>query len=234
MNQKIEKDWKPNNFNILNDMRLKFLDYLNLDLNNKKVLEMSCGATGWLSSYLYNKKSILTITDSRIENIRYNISKNKLDNINYKIVDYDMKESITEKYNIIFCFGLLYHLNNIENVIKNIGKNCKEYCLISTCVSRNNRESRQYNDNKSNTTQAMNGIGLSFSRETLIKELKKYFKYVLVPYYLPNDPNNYPIQWPVPKGRLFKRQIFLATNNKICVDEKKFSYKLLDKYKYLE
>lgn len=230
----IEKDWKVNKENKFDTERVKFVDYLNLDMNNKHVLEMSAGALGTLTKYLAGKNTHLTITDGREENIQFNLKRNNLKNIDYQIVDYDTENTIDKPYDIIFCFGLLYHLNNIENIIKNIGNNCKEFVLISTCVKRNNNVSSNYNDDKYNYTQALNGVGISFSRETLKNELQKYFKYVCVPYYLPNDPNHYPLNWPVEKGKLFKRQIFLATNDKKFVDETKFSYELLSNYRYLE
>ena len=231
---KIEKDWRVNSDNKFDNERVRFVDYLNLNLDGKNVLEMSAGALGTLTKYLLNKNANLTITDGREENIQFNMKKNNIQEIDYKIVDYDKDYSIDKPYDVIFCFGLLYHLSNIENVVKNIGHNCRDYAIISTCVRRDDNPSNTYTDDTDNYTQALNGVGISFSRETLKKELEKYFRYVCVPYHLPNDPHHYPLKWPVEKGRLFKRQIFLATNNKNFIDENKFSYDLLNEYKYLE
>ena len=69
------------------------------------------------------------------------------------------------------------------------------------------------NDDINNYTQALNGKGISFSRETLKDELHKYFKYVCVPYYLPNDPKEFDLTWPITRSG-FHRQIFFVTNDK--------------------
>ena len=143
---KISQDWRLDKDKHFDNERVRFVDYLNLDLQNKNVLEMAAGACGTLTTYLHNKKANITITDGRISNLEYNIKRNELQNINYYIADYDKENSIEKKYDVIFCFGLLYHLNNIENVVKSIGENCNDYALISTCVRRNDEESNTYID----------------------------------------------------------------------------------------
>ena len=110
--------------------------------------------------------------------------------------------------------------------------NCNDFAIISTCVKSKNKPSTIYDDDINNFTQALNGKGLSFSRETLKEELHKYFKYVCVPYYLPNDPSQFDLTWPTTR-KGFHRQILFATNDKKFIDESKFSYELLNEYKFL-
>lgn len=229
---KVDKYWKLNRESRFDVERVRLFDYFNLNLKDKNVLEMAAGATGRISKFLHSKESNLTISDGRMVNIKSNIQKNNFSDVSYHIADYDKEDSIDKKYDVIFCCGLLYHLNNIENTVKSIGENCNDYAIISTCVKSKNKPSTLYDDDINNYSQALNGKGLSFSRETLKEELHKYFKYVCVPYYLPNDPSHFDLTWPTTR-KGFHRQIFFVTNDKKFIDESKFSYDLLNEYKFL-
>ena len=82
-----QKNFNPNNYNKLNNIRKKVLKDLNknIDLNNKKILEIGCGS-GQLSkvvsntfygSYIHS----IDIVNSYVETAR----KNKLKNVNIDI-----------------------------------------------------------------------------------------------------------------------------------------------------
>ena len=108
----VNKYWKLNRENRLNDERVKLFDYFNLDLKDKNILEMAAGAKGKISNFLHSKECNLTISDGRMVNIKSNIQNNNFSDVNYHIADYDKEDSIDKKYDVIFCCGLLYHLNN--------------------------------------------------------------------------------------------------------------------------
>ena len=55
---------------ILNKVRVVHLDTLQLDFSNKTILETGCGGVGDITSYLLEKKAIVTLNDYRQENIQ--------------------------------------------------------------------------------------------------------------------------------------------------------------------
>ena len=98
--------------------------FLNLNLNNKKVLDLGCGS-GQLSLYL---KKIFP----KINLIGIDISKNNLKRYPFKNSLLDIRKNyLKKKFDIVISFGLLHYVAyDLEKSINNISKMVKKNGLF--------------------------------------------------------------------------------------------------------
>ena len=110
----------------INDARIKHLNSLNLDFKDKTVLETGAGGKGDFTKYLLKFTKDITLNDSRIENINNLLSVNNL-NLEYNTWDLNENIPLDNIFDIIFCYGTFYHLQNPEKTIINLSKICKDF-----------------------------------------------------------------------------------------------------------
>ena len=105
--------------------REKFVhkNFMKNEFNNSKILEVG-GFVGKNLEYLYKKNKgilkmdMIEISDECINNVKKNYSYINAYNLDFTK---DISGNITEKYDIIFCFGVLHHMiNKLDQVFKNI------------------------------------------------------------------------------------------------------------------
>ena len=119
-------DWRKSRFNGIK----KYID-LNF-FKDKTLFEVGCGY-GDNGVLFKNIGCDVTSSDARKEHIEN--AKIKNPEIKYELFDCD-NELLCKKYDIILHWGVLYHLNNIDNNLKNICENCN-YLLLETEVCNN-------------------------------------------------------------------------------------------------
>jgi len=202
----------------LNSARIKHLDSLNLDFSDKKILETGCGGVGDITKFLISKNAAVTLNDVRKENIDsllINIEKS----LSFNLWDLNILINDVEKFDIIVCYGTLYHLTDLDNAIKNLANLCKEYAVISTCTSGKN----DYNCNivyeGDGNEQSNTQYGSRPGRFYIWKKLLENFKYV---YCVKTQPDNedYPLVFPA--NHHASRNIFIGSHveltNEMLVD----------------
>jgi len=211
INLKIIKSFYNNDAIKINNDRIKHLDSLYLDFNNKKVLETGCGGIGNFTKYLVNNGAIVTLNDARLENILANLKNNNY-NLNYNTWDLNKPIETNDKFDIIFCYGTLYHLTEPENAIKSFAKLCNEYVIISTCTNGKNDETINIVYESNTPEQGLYSYGCRPGRLFIYNKLKENFKYV---YTLKTQPNNpdYPLSFP--SSNTASRNIFIGSHIKI-------------------
>lgn len=111
--------------------RIVHLESLELDWAGKSVLEVGCGA-GYLSEWLLAQGARVTAIDTRDENLIATREKSR-SLIVYK-EDIQGLHSWLGVYDIVFCYGVLYHLENPIQALRNMVKMCHELLLIETIV----------------------------------------------------------------------------------------------------
>jgi SAM-dependent methyltransferase len=178
----------------INKSNIKHLSKLNLDFNNKTILETGCGGIGDITQFLLSQGAIVTLNDFRQENI-----DSLMININAKFPfnTWDFNELVNDndKFNIVVCYGTLYHLTNLENAFKNLSNLCKEYTIINTCTNGKNNEEVSIVFEGNGNEQSSNQYGSRPGRLFIWNQLKKNFAYV---YCIKSQPDNidYPLSFP--------------------------------------
>ena len=205
----------------INKRRIEHLDSLNLNFNNKTVLETGCGGRGDITKYLLSKNAIVTVNDYRMDNI---IS---LLEYVHKILDYntwDLNKTLPldKKFDIIVCYGTLYHLDKPEVAILNLSQLCNEFMVLSTCTNGKNDETVNITHENMSNNQAGNGMGCRPGRLFLYNTLRQNFKYV---YLIKTQPNHheFPLNFPPITYSLNARNVFIGSHikleNELLVEE---------------
>jgi len=128
----------------------------------------------------------------------------------------DCTSFISDKFDIVYCYGLLYHLGNPAGAIKFMSNHCKLMLLVETCVSIE-PDSKLINvkENKNNPTQSLGGNGCLPTRAWIFNELKHYFDYVYLPKTQPAHPE-FPLDWKEKKSNSsITRAVFIASRNEL-------------------
>lgn len=153
-----------------------------IDLNffkEKTMLEVGCGYAD-LGNMFSNFSCSVTSTDARKEHL--DEVNRRYPHITTYILDCD-KDKITTKYDIILHWGVLYHLSNVEEHLKNVCEQT-DYLLLETEVSDTLDKDTIFNVDESGYDQAFNNIGCRPSEqyvEKLLSEYNFYFKMIKDP-----------------------------------------------------
>jgi hypothetical protein len=199
-----------------NIKRLSHLDSLGLNIRSKSVLEIGAGVGDHTYYYLIKNCKVLS-TDAR-ENLVEYIKKR----FGVPVMTLDVENDIEklkqlERFDIIHCYGLLYHIQNPEGFI-NALKGKSEMVFLETCVSHDFREYGPHivSEDTRNQTQSASGKGCRPTREWIFDILKKNFPFVYMPVTQP-DHAEFPKNWEAPMEDRTKliRAVFIVSEKEI-------------------
>jgi Methyltransferase domain len=217
------KNFHSNQYLRHNARRLEHLASMQIPVAGMTVLEVGAGI-GDHSNYYTDRNCSITITEARDENLRH--LKQRYPDCTVKLLDLEkpfLEEA--EKFDVVHCYGLLYHMSNPAEVLDFLGKHCQGMLLLETCVSFGNE--KQINliaENQVSPTQAFSGTGCRPTRTWIFDKLKENFEYVYVPLTQPNH-EEFPLDWNAPNNHStsLSRAVFVASrkelNNSILVRE---------------
>ena len=169
----------------INRARLEHLESLNLDINGKSVLDVGCGV-GHLAQFFLQKECNVLAVDGRSENIAS--LQSRYPELKSAVVDVE-RDKLTEygMFDIVFCYGLLYHLENPTFALQNMASVCKELLLIETCITDCPQPVLQLVDESATYNQALSGTGSRPSPSYVVMSLLNAgFPYVYVPDTIPD------------------------------------------------
>lgn len=207
--------------------RLEHLASLNLPLAHKKVLEVGAGI-GDLSWFYLDRGCQVTAVEVRPENCeayRY-LTTQQPDPCHYqdelKLIQSDIeqiKQRIKQKFEIVHCYGLLYHIENPQQALADLSDLCDDLLLLETCVSfGDDLNAHPILEGNIHPASAFYGVGCRPTRPWLMQELKKHFPYVYMPYTQPAH-YQFPLKWDKPPSydhtMAFYRSIFIASRTPI-------------------
>jgi len=198
-----------------NARRLEHLASLGLNVFGKTVLEFGAGI-GDHSHYYIDRDCAITITEARPENVAYLKKRYPEHDVFYLDLekpDFDRKAV----FQVIHCYGTLYHLVNPAEAIAFMAKLNGEILLMETCVSFGDDEAVHIvSEDAKDPTQSFSGKGCRPTRPWLFRELKKHYEHVYIPLTQPNH-KEFPIDWTRPdkqQGK-FSRCVFIASRGPI-------------------
>jgi hypothetical protein len=199
-----------------NQRRQEQLATLALPISGKTVLEVGAGV-GDHTHFFLDRNCKVTSTDGRTELVE--IVRKRYPNITVEQwnVELSIPKSILP-HQIIYCFGLLYHVQNPELFLNNIAPLTTEMLLLETCVSWG--ESSEINPVEEvidDPTQSLNGKACRPTRSWIFNKLKSLFPYV---YLTKTQPwhEEFPLDWTVGKNphSPFSRSVFVASRQSIA------------------
>ena len=196
---------------------------LHLPIAGRSVLELGAGI-GELTGFFVDRGCNLTATDARQESL--NILRSQHPNVTAQVLDLDNPTGITDRFEVVFCYGLLYHLSRPAEAIKWMAERCSRMLLLETRVSYGSQEEvNPYLEVASSPTQAAHGRGCRPTRPWVFSRLREHFPYVYVPRTQPWRPH-FPTDWvAVPDHDVLANAVFIGSRE--CLDQSLLSSELL-------
>jgi len=192
---------------------LEHLASLRIPVDGRTVLEVGAGI-GDLSHFFLDRNCQVTITEARATNLRY--LRRRYPGRDIRRLDLEQPDTI-ETFEIVHCYGLLYHLSNPASALAYLSAHCEKMLFLETCVSfGEDCEINLVKENSAKPSQAISGIGCRPTRPWVFAELKKRFEHVYVPTTQPNSPQ-FPLDWDLPEAhrRPLSRAVFVASRQAI-------------------
>jgi len=171
----------------MNMRRLEHLATLNLPLHDKTVLEIGAGI-GDLTSYFLDRGCSVTSIEGRVDNVstfesRYSNNgfwpQERLKIVCWDVAQLDSNHELTP-HQIVFCYGLLYHLCDPASVIRQAAALCSEIMLVETAVAYrfHSDDIVNFAEDEKNPTNSITGDGSYPSRKWVFNRLLEHFPYV--------------------------------------------------------
>jgi SAM-dependent methyltransferase len=196
--------------------RQEHLASLGLPIEGKTVLEVGAGA-GDHTHFFTDRGCRVTVTEGRAENL--DILRTRYPEL--AVVELDMEKpnmAGDEKFDIVYCYGLLYHVNSPARAIEFLAGKCRGMLLIETCVSfGSDLNVNLCEEDPENPTQALSGKGCRPTRPWVIAELRKYFGFA---YITRTQPwlEDFPLDWTTTPPEGLVRSVFVGSREALKND----------------
>lgn len=139
----------------LNAARLEHLGSLELPLTQRSVLEVGAGV-GHLTSFFTSLGCRVLATEARWDNVS-ELGRRRPE---VEVARADVEESLEGlgRFDIVFCYGLLYHLENPLRALRNMAAVCDDLLLIETIVCDARAAVLLLDDETKAVNQALGGL----------------------------------------------------------------------------
>lgn len=138
--------------------RLQHFESLSLPLKGKTLIDVGSGI-GRFSASLETQGADVFCVDGRSENIEK--LREFYPSRKCAVVDVESSDLLRHgQFDVVFCYGLLYHLSNPYGFIENASKICKETMIIETCIMDADEPIvRLVPEDQNNVTQSLHPMG---------------------------------------------------------------------------
>jgi SAM-dependent methyltransferase len=170
----------------LNHARLAHLASLDLAIDGRRVLEVGAGV-GRLSGFFVDRGCSLIVTEARVENLSE--LRRRLPTVDVREADVEESLEHLGVFDVVFCYGVLYHLESPLRALRNMGAVCADLLLIETMVCDARIPMLCLEDETTSVNQALRGLAHRPSPSYLALALNRVgFDHV----YAAADPPDHP------------------------------------------
>jgi len=139
----------------LNAARMAHLESLDLPLTGKRVLDLGCGV-GHLGIRLQQMGCSVVCVDGRAQNIES--LRARYPQLEAHVGDVEQDLSRFGRFDVVFSYGLLYHLENPLQAIRNMAAVCGDLLLLETIVCDYTLAVVRVEDESTDFNQALAGL----------------------------------------------------------------------------
>lgn len=137
----------------INKARLEHLESLNLPLAGRTVLDVGCGI-GHLAQFFVKQRCSVTCVDGRSENIAS--LRQRYPGLPAHVADVQaVSMDKFGKFDVVFSYGLLYHLDNPVSGLRNLAAACNDLLLLETVICDSKKSVVEFVDENLTTNQAL-------------------------------------------------------------------------------
>jgi SAM-dependent methyltransferase len=168
----------------INGARMSHLAALSLPLTGKRVLEVGAGV-GKLTGFFLDRGCAVTSIDGRVENLEQ--LREQHPDVITEVVDVERDDlSALGSFDVVFCYGLLYHLEDPFRAVGKMSEVCSGTLLLETMVCDHSSPVLKLEAEPPRVpNQALRGVGSRPSPAYVVMALRLAgFEYV----YAPNEP----------------------------------------------
>ncbi len=221
-----ERSFRGAHYQRHNARRLEHLASLRLDLQGRRVLEVGAGI-GDHTTFFLDHDCTVVATEPRPENCRIfaanldscrRIGYAKAANCTLLTLGVeDISHRLAERFDVVYCYGLLYHVSDPAAVLAVLAERCADLFLLETCVSFGTDEAvNSVAEDPGAPSQSTSGRGCRPTRPWLMKALRRHYAHVYVPLTQPAH-EEFPCDWTLPElaGR-FTRAVFIGSRRPLA------------------
>lgn len=208
----VRDDFQSEHYLRHNARRLEHLASLNLPLRRKRVLEVGAGIGDHTSFYL-DRGCTVTVTDVRPENLLLLRERFRREPaVTVRPLDMDAPSlDAGERFDVIHCYGLLYHLKDPEGAIRFLARH-GDLLVLETCVAADDRSGINPVDEPAETfSQSFHGAGCRPHAQWVLQTLRQHFSRAEITATQPDHPE-FRKGAARPPGSLLRR-VFVARQN---------------------
>ncbi len=208
-----------------NARRLEHLASLRLPIDGATVLEVGAGIGDHTTFYL-DRGCTVTSVEARPENCAVFAQhmrampgyQEECDRLTLIEGDAQFLAAVIDgTFDVVHCYGLLYHLQDPESALAVMASAAKRLLLLELCVSYGSGESVNPTPEAAESpTQAFHGVGCRPTRPWVWGRLKKLFPFVYAPATQPAH-REFPLDWTAPPRdpHALTRAVFVASREKL-------------------
>jgi 2-polyprenyl-3-methyl-5-hydroxy-6-metoxy-1,4-benzoquinol methylase len=202
---------------VINIARQTHLASLGLDLARKRVLEVGAGI-GLHTPFFLERGCEVLVTDGNAENVSE--IRRRLPNVPSALLNLEQDGAIDGlgAFDLVYCYGLLYHLSNPEVAIAKFASVCRGQLLLETVVGLGRYPEVQLIRDFVSNNQAVSGIGCRPTRPWIMQTLTRYFGHAYVTRTQPDYPD-FTSDWITPETRLIYRGVFVGSKYPLSSSE---------------
>jgi SAM-dependent methyltransferase len=196
-----------------NQRRQEHLASLGLDIAGTSVLEVGAGI-GDHTSFFLDRACRVMCTDARPRNLDY--LRRRYPELSIGHLDLDQPASLHELFDIVYCYGVLYHLMDPGAALVFLAGRTGKMLLLETCVSGAEGECIDPCDEDARIpSHGLRGRGCRPTRRWVYQRLRALFPFVYMPATQPWH-EEFPLDWTAPpRSGLLTRSIYIASRQKI-------------------
>jgi SAM-dependent methyltransferase len=199
----------------INRARQAHLASLGLAIEGKAVLEVGAGI-GLHTKFFLDRGCTVVVTDGNEANVAE--IKRRHPGLRSERVDLDGDPDLAflGSFDIVYCYGLLYHLADPDRALKRMASICRGMLLLETCVSLGRFSEVTFLEDFRSNNQATTGIGCRPTRHWIMEKLEEHFGNA---YHTSTQPDHsdFPLNWDMPETRLLYRAVFVGSKQPLAL-----------------
>lgn len=175
-----------------NRRRQEHLATLGLPISACSVLEVGAGI-GDHTSFFLDRQCRVTSTDARAENVA--LIRERFPEVATATFDVEGEDPLPAVHDVVYCYGLLYHLADPAAALERIASLAGRLLLIETCVSfGDGARINPVAEDSGNPTQSTRGRGCRPTRDWVLGALQRHFPHA---YATRTQPwhEEFPLDW---------------------------------------